>query len=115
MAKKVKADFDALIARAKEQKRANKWKPTEGGSIVGTVIGMKWIRGKGKDDEGKNIPYLSVTLQEPDGGDRVVVNCGLILQEEFELQEVKKGETVAIFYHGKEGRTGIYSLATERE
>ena len=114
MAKK-KADFEALIARAKSQQRANKvWKPKDGDSLVGEVVKMKWIRGKGKDDEGKAVPYLSVTLKEPEG-DLVVVNCGVTLQEEFELQEVKKGETIAIFYHGKEGRTGIYSLATERE
>ena len=121
MAKAKNKDLQELIARAKSTKRARTvWNPAPGDALAGEVVKLRWLSGKGKDDDGKPIKYCSLTVEQEDGN-LVVVNAGLMLQEEMEEQGTKVGDTIAIAFHGKEktgsgkNEIGIYSLATLRE
>lgn len=113
-------DLEALKKKAKEQKRADKiWNPAKDGEagdqLAGTVEAMRWIKSSdNKDDEGKPQKYLSVLLVD-ENGELWVHNCGIILQQEFESRGVKLGDNIAIEYRGKDGRTGIFVLATEED
>lgn len=116
MAKSKKVDVEALIAKARAQPRAQrKWEPNDGEAIAGTIERMKWVPGEAKDEDGKPIPYLVLMLRDFSDNELTRVTCGVTLQEEIEIQGVKLGDTVAIVYHGREGRTGIYSLSVDRE
>lgn len=117
-----KKTLEELLAAAKAlpTRSSNIWNPEKPGeAVAGVITQMRFLPGKGKDEEtGKRLRYMSLTIETVNGDD-LVVNCGTMLEQDLIQQDAKLGDTVAIVFQG-ETKTGsgnvmgIYACIVEK-